>query len=901
MPEQAVNEERPQRPGRPLSPSLRGHFDTWQGQAQWDEGRRRPFMEGTSRPSTSPAAGNETGPRGAETIRPAHPWTSAPLASVKSFASGCLPSDSWNDLFAPDSWSMTALTQPEHNDRTDAIAHGLVSRARTSCSEYRIFKREDDVRAFHGLWSTMSFRRPRGMDVICEQARVARKPPARIASGFVSKGPSGQTAHDIVKDVPLIKQIEEQTPGFANLLAEMDALSFVSTLAGQVLYREADPVRCAYVLCSGSVHFLSFDREFLRKSGWHPVDHGDDSASKLKKSTSSLAAMTPRDDYDPADFLPLAEYAQKARRGQDHTRFRTLEGYSTFNKDSSYGESYSSSTAVGSLIGEPALVGKDVWQHTAKCIKDCDLLAIDAGIFKQAVKTMRENRRFFDLYMPGLNKNKNLKPHPNDFFKREHVPEGETLLEEGVVPLEPAVFMVQHGKVELKRFQMSSGNPAYVLSARPLTGKPSKVTTKEVTCLLLPEIARTFAEDLDEEGLPRIGLPPPLKGSMRQILEDQYWADPTNFLPPRGTPLSPEEAKVRNHKALLKERMETTASRKKERALRREEEAREVRPKQDSPTNPRSEEEIQKIQELLQHVSHLCSARPGSPEYVGPDDCWSERPERHWLSRDTLCGPFSRPTSAKMILDEELRRGLPQNQETIATLKTGDLFCSLSFFPIWGVPEPFSAVAASPDCTVVYVRGAREAKAIPKVLLKELRVELALCLERRLKTVVEMSAKSFSKDSANSGDAAKEPSPFLGETVETALDQAEAGIQLEEHSDTSPSRLGTESRGVAQASLTLPIPRRPSFHSSHSNRSLRSQQRSTTGTSERSPSKGSSGRSGPISSAPYFNSFEEDGQVFRKRRKRQKPVSFVRWLFFGKGQPQTQRQQQARRSMVGSG
>eukprot|EP00913_Durusdinium_trenchii_P001236 g1139.t1 len=41
-----------------------------------------------------------------------------------------------------------------------------------SCEEYRLSKREDDLRAFNGLWSAMSFRRPRGMDVLSERLTV---------------------------------------------------------------------------------------------------------------------------------------------------------------------------------------------------------------------------------------------------------------------------------------------------------------------------------------------------------------------------------------------------------------------------------------------------------------------------------------------------------------------------------------------------------------------------------------------------------------------------------------------------------------------------------------------------------------------------------------------------------
>eukprot|EP00913_Durusdinium_trenchii_P001234 g1137.t1 len=116
--------------------------------------------------------------------------------------------------------------------------------------------------------------------------------------------------------------------------------------------------------------------------------------------------------------------------------------------------------------------------------------------------------------------------------------------------MEPLVFMVLKGKLELKRNRYSGSNLAFVA-------------------------------DLDEDGLPRIGLPPPLKGSLRHKLERQYWADPTNFVPDIKDikkSLTKEQAKVHNHKVLLKERIESTAARRRDRILKREEAAREARP-----------------------------------------------------------------------------------------------------------------------------------------------------------------------------------------------------------------------------------------------------------------------------------------------------------------------------------
>ena len=243
----------------------------------------------------------------------ARPWTSASLASVKSFTTGYLASDSWNELFAPG--SVQSEPQPEPNERTDLIAKGMVSKAAVSCSDYRLLKREDDIRALTGLWSTISFRRPRGMDIISEHARSTRKPPAIVADGFLSKGPNGQTPYQIALEVPLLQKLEHQNAGFIKLLVEADSLSYVSALAGQVLYREGDPACCSYVQLSGSVQMYSCDRDFLKQSGWHPMDTdaSPSSPTKLAKASTRPMLPTPRTEHDPSRYPTLKEYVHMAR------------------------------------------------------------------------------------------------------------------------------------------------------------------------------------------------------------------------------------------------------------------------------------------------------------------------------------------------------------------------------------------------------------------------------------------------------------------------------------------------------------------------------------------------------------------------------------------------------------
>ena len=48
--------------------------------------------------------------------------------------------------------------------------------------------------------------------------------------------------------------------------------------------------------------------------------------------------------------------------------------------------------------------------------------------------------------------------------------------------------------------RLPGSNPAYVLATQPLRGQRLQVTAKDVASSL-PDVARSFVEDLDEDGL----------------------------------------------------------------------------------------------------------------------------------------------------------------------------------------------------------------------------------------------------------------------------------------------------------------------------------------------------------------------------------------------------------------
>ena len=194
------------------------------------------------------------------------------LASVKSFTSGSLAGESWSELLSrgedglgwlpgsigPGPTGPTGPTPTEGlNPRTELLSKSLVAKAKESCEEYRFSKREEDLRAFHGLWSNVSFRRPRGMDVLSERAKALRKPQEPLADGFVKRGPTGLTAAEIAKKTPSLQTLDNEFFVLTDRLIEADSMHFVSVLGGQVLYQEKDPVENAYILLSGSVQQYS--------------------------------------------------------------------------------------------------------------------------------------------------------------------------------------------------------------------------------------------------------------------------------------------------------------------------------------------------------------------------------------------------------------------------------------------------------------------------------------------------------------------------------------------------------------------------------------------------------------------------------------------------------------------
>ncbi|CAJ1374583.1 unnamed protein product, partial [Effrenium voratum] len=279
--------------------------------------------------------------RSGASLSQSRPWTSS-VASVRSVMSS--GGADWSDW--PRDGVIGPLTPMEPiNHRTDWRANAMVSKVRKSCTEYKGAKREDNLQAFQGLWSSMSFRRPRGVDVIHAAAVAARKPRPQPARGFTERGGPGpaaarRTPYDIAKECPFLQKLEDQLQGFVQMLVEEDGLSFLSEVAGQVLYREKDMLFNAYILLAGSVQQFSNDYDFLNSVGWRghaeQTDKAEEERPERPKRLHRQPTMrsTQRTAEQHLSMPTLTEHVrQVGRREEDQEmRFRTVEGQSDFTQ-----------------------------------------------------------------------------------------------------------------------------------------------------------------------------------------------------------------------------------------------------------------------------------------------------------------------------------------------------------------------------------------------------------------------------------------------------------------------------------------------------------------------------------------------------------------------------------------
>jgi len=718
---------------RPPSPSLSSQYLHW-GFADGSEHGSQAASPSRPWSSTSALSGS----------RLARPQSAFSLGSVQSFAS-----DSWSELqmWPQETLNPWALEHPEPSEdpRTHFAARTSLDKLQKACVEFYKNKREEEPRSIFGIRTLLSFRRPRGLDIIGNRARfmTEREGASRDVRLFnmeEERAPDGRTKREVLEGCPFFQQMEAQHQGLIKQL--VDVSHFSCECQGQLVYREDDPAQNCYIITDGLVHLHTNNQQVLQ---------GDRAGPPEERRRLSRSGFTPRGSYNPESYSTLTEAkASRARSTEKHRarRYRTAEGHSTFSEDSQLGNYYAVHKAeeTGCFFGQGSLAAEECkWDHTAKCLKTCHFLVIRSRDYRTCLKRAKSCHTFFSLNLPGLKQNPDVRPHPNDFFHPEVVSAGHHFLEEGMSMLEPSVYIIFKGQVALKRFRVSAGNPGWLLGGRPMAG-PFAAKLADRDCMLLPEIARPKEIDLDEYGLPRIGMPPPHPGTMRcKMLELYNEQGPDEFAPVIKEALPPSEERRHKMKVILKERLVEEGRLREERAIKMAEREKAMeqwrelkRAKEAKLHSPEEWEQIRVDREIARAPPNTSPSRPGSPHWRGPAENWKDFSPRQRGSTEVPFGTVSRPTSGKVLKDAALRQDeVTGSQDTYAVLSDGDMFCSLGFFPIHGAPEPFSAVALTEDCQVLRVQGAHEIQAIPKPLLKAIRFELMKLMRQRLDLAAE--------------------------------------------------------------------------------------------------------------------------------------------------------------------
>jgi len=337
------------------------------------------------------------------------------------------------------------------------------------------------------------FGRVRGLDILYKTTRAQTSlrggsKGTRAAGGpqgdydamssYIRKGQQCKQAQSgsdraavVLKDTPFFRKVEEEFDGTIDLLANSGGVKFVRERAGQLIMRQGDAAKNAYIVIGGkaSVWMLASneDREKATPRGTDPT----------VKFT-----MTESMDDDDRRVGPKVVEKEKIRglrmttRVESKTqvavkpRYRTSEGYSTFSVDSTIG-GFKAFLGPGAVFGEVALQNNDPRAATIRCHEDCEFLVIDKAAYQGVLSKSIAQLKFFNEYLPSLLEGGYTLRHPCYNFRWRTFKQGHIFLREGISSIEPQVYLVFRGVVEFRRYEHSSANANYILASRPVERK----------------------------------------------------------------------------------------------------------------------------------------------------------------------------------------------------------------------------------------------------------------------------------------------------------------------------------------------------------------------------------------------------------------------------------------------
>jgi len=303
--------------------------------------------------------------------------------------------------------------------------------------------------------------KPRAATIECkdivEVLVVNSKTYRKVLLDLTARAAGSMQAAGIFREVEFFKQLEEQSPGIIDRLSLK--VKFESYPAGQIVFRQQDPPGNCYVLLEGKLEVHINKPEVMPPEG---------------ETVRRKRFATPRQCEDFVNGMcPTMVEAKKSKwavqpedAGKDY-RWRTIEGLSSYSQESKLG-GIVGTIKPKSVFGELALQNTKPRAATIRCATDCKVIVIDKQRYLKAVAEIVAKLQFFNEFLPGMSKLKYGQTHPSTRFTSRKFPPGYTFIYEGVVMSEPAIYLMQSGTIEFRRYRKSDENPAYVLSKTPL-------------------------------------------------------------------------------------------------------------------------------------------------------------------------------------------------------------------------------------------------------------------------------------------------------------------------------------------------------------------------------------------------------------------------------------------------
>lgn len=303
-------------------------------------------------------------------------------------------------------------------------------------------------------------------ELLLFNARVFRK----VLSEFVDVA----KVVGLLQSVDFFHKMEETSPGVIHKLAK--TAEFTTELKGQVIFRQNDPGKDAFILVKGQVAVHAWDTTFGKRKPVTP---------RIRKGEMPTLTDFRRSGKERWDLVARKEEAKQGKPPRIAQSFRTTEGYSTFSKESHLGPLLTS-LHDGSLFGELALQNTEPRRASVVCLEDCELLRLRKEDFLAAIRDRKDQIYFFHQHVPSFKEYADkraqgaLTDHPSLAFASETFKNGQTVTSEGVFAIAKIYVLGPGANVDFCRYREPRANPAYVLSRRPRSAPKSKANRTEL-------------------------------------------------------------------------------------------------------------------------------------------------------------------------------------------------------------------------------------------------------------------------------------------------------------------------------------------------------------------------------------------------------------------------------------